>query len=154
MMPSWSSEIIISASESSMPRLSTPRILPTSSVMFLPGMKVPGAENTPFMPARALGAPHTTWIGFPSPMSTMQTRSRSAFGCFSAEMTLAMTKGLSSAALSSTCSTSSPIMVSLSTISGREASVSRCSLSQGRVNFIRSIPPPAWGNPTAGSRNG
>ncbi len=33
--------------------------------MFLPGMKVPGAENTPFMPARALGAPHTTWIGLP-----------------------------------------------------------------------------------------
>ena len=30
--------------------------------MFLPGMKVPGAENTPFMPARALGAPQTTWI--------------------------------------------------------------------------------------------
>ena len=48
----------------SMPRLSTPRILPTASVMFLPGMKVPGAANTPFMPARALGAPHTTWIGF------------------------------------------------------------------------------------------
>ena len=29
----------------------------------------------------------------------MQTRRRSAFGCFSAEMTLAMTKGLSSAGL-------------------------------------------------------
>ena len=43
-----------------MPRLSTPRMVPTVSVMFLPGMKVPGAENTPFMPARALGAPQTT----------------------------------------------------------------------------------------------
>ncbi len=126
-----------------MPRLSTPRILPTSSVMFLPGMKVPGAENTLFMPARALGAPHTTWIGgspLPTwPMSTMQTRRRSALGCFSAETTEAMTKGASSAALSSTFSTSSPIMVSLSTISGRDASVSRCSLSQGRVNFIPSF---------------
>ncbi len=139
-MPSWSSEIIISASDSSMPRLSTPRILPTSSTMFLPGMKVPGAENTPFMPARALGAPHTTWIGFSPlatwPISTMQTLRRSAFGCFSAEMTEAMTKGASCAALSSTFSTSRPIMVSLSTISASEASVSRCSLSQGRVNFM------------------
>ena len=60
MMPSWSSEIISSAAEHSMPRLSTPRMVPTVSVMFLPGMKVPGAENTPFMPACALGAPHTT----------------------------------------------------------------------------------------------
>ncbi len=51
------------AAEHSMPRLSTPRMVPTSSVMFLPGMKVPGAENTPFMPARALGAPQTTCIG-------------------------------------------------------------------------------------------
>ena len=70
-----------------MPRLSTPRMVPTASVMFLPGMKVPGAENTPFMPARALGAPQTTWIGLAVPVSTMQTRSRSALGCFSAEIT-------------------------------------------------------------------
>jgi len=28
-----------------MPRLSTPRMVPTPSVMFLPGMKVPGAEK-------------------------------------------------------------------------------------------------------------
>ena len=48
-----------------MPRLSTPRMVPTPSVMFLPGMKVPGGENTPFMPARALGAPHTTCTGSP-----------------------------------------------------------------------------------------
>ena len=46
-----------------MPRLSTPRMVPTASVMFLPGMKVPGGANTAFMPARALGAPQTTWIG-------------------------------------------------------------------------------------------
>ena len=46
-----------------------------------------------------------------------------------------MTNGFS-AALSSTASTSSPIMVSLSTISSSEASVSRWSFSQERVNFI------------------
>ena len=73
--------------EHSMPRLSTPRMVPTPSVMFLPGMKVPGGENTLFMPARALGAPQTTWTGSPEPVSTMQTRSRSALGCCSAEMT-------------------------------------------------------------------
>src|SRR6185437_3934187 len=86
---------------------------------------------------RALGAPHTTWIGLPSPVSTMHTRSRSAFGCFSAETTEAMMKGLSSAALSSTLSTSSPIIVSLPVISASDASVSRCSLSQARVNFMK-----------------
>ena len=57
-----------------MPRLSTSRILPTPSVMSLPGMKAPGGANTPFMPVRAFGAPHTTWIGSPAPVSTMQTR--------------------------------------------------------------------------------
>ena len=49
--------------------------------MFLPGMKAPGGTNTPFMPARAFGAPHTTCTGSPVPVSTMHTRSRSAFGC-------------------------------------------------------------------------
>ncbi len=38
MMPSWSSEKPISAPEISMPWLSTSRILPTESVMFLPEM--------------------------------------------------------------------------------------------------------------------
>ena len=73
-----------------MPRLSTPRIVPTPRVMFLPGMNVPGGENTPFMPARALGAPHTTCTGSPDPVSTMHTRSRSALGCCSAEITRAI----------------------------------------------------------------
>ena len=71
-----------------MPRLSTPRMVPTPSVMFLPGMKVPGGENTLIRPARAFGAPQTTCTGAPpSPVSTMQTRRRSAFGCCSAEIT-------------------------------------------------------------------
>ena len=58
-----------------MPRLSTPLMVPTPSVMFLPGMKVPGAENTLTSPARAFGAPHTTCTGAaPLPVSTMHTR--------------------------------------------------------------------------------
>src|SRR5262245_43865540 len=136
MMPSWSSEICNSASDTSIPRLSTPRIVPTPSVMFLPGMNVPGGENTPFMPVRALGAPHTTWIGSPLPASTRQTRRRSAFGCCFASTTRAMTNGASVFALSSMPSTSSPTMVSLSASAASGASVSRCSLSQASVNFI------------------
>ena len=38
------------------------------------------------MPVRALGAPQTTCTGAP-PASTMQTRSRSAFGCGLASIT-------------------------------------------------------------------
>src|SRR5262249_2711190 len=88
------------------------------------------------MPVRALGAPHTTCTGSPAPVSTMQTRSRSALGCGAAEITRATVKGASSLALSSSASTSSPIIVSLSAIAAADASVSRCSLSQERVNFI------------------
>ena len=64
-------------------------MVPTSSFMFLPGMKVPGGANTLFMPVRALGAPHTTCTGSPEPVSTMHTRRRSAFGWRSAETTRA-----------------------------------------------------------------
>src|SRR5581483_10722118 len=64
-----------SAAEHNMPRLSTPLIVPTPSVMFLPGMKVPGGENTLSMPVRALGAPQTTCTGAaPFPGSTMHAR--------------------------------------------------------------------------------
>src|SRR5215469_5664173 len=119
-----------------MPRLSTSRILPTPKVMFLPGMNAPTGANTPFMPVRAFGAPHTTWIGLPSPASTMHTRSRSALGCGLASTTRAMTKGANSFALSSMRSTSSPIMVSLLAICSSERAVSRCSLSQPKVSFI------------------
>src|SRR5215813_920262 len=89
------------------------------------------------MPARAFGAPQTTCTGAPpSPVSTMQTRRRSALGCCSAEMTRAMENGASAFALSSMLSTSSPIMVSLSASFSRGSSVSRCSFSQESVNFI------------------
>src|SRR4029079_8672334 len=88
-------------------------------------------------PARALGAPQTTCTGaLPLPGSTMQTRSRSALGCCSAEITRAIVNGASAFALSSRLSTSSPIMVSLSASFSTGSSVSRWSFSQERVNFM------------------
>ena len=87
-------------------------------------------------PARALGAPHTTCTGAPAPVSTEQTRSRSALGCWLAATTRATVKPRSRSAASSMPSTSSPTRVSASAMSAREASVSRWSLSQESVNFI------------------
>jgi tRNA-binding EMAP/Myf-like protein len=45
-----------------------------------PRHAVLGLRARLFMPARAFGAPQTTCTGAPSPVSTVQTRSRSAFG--------------------------------------------------------------------------
>ena len=87
-------------------------------------MKVPTGENTLFMPVRAFGAPQTTCTGSP-PASTMQTLSRSAFGCCFASITRATTKPSNFAAGSSTLSTSRPTRVSVSTIAASEAVVSR-----------------------------
>ena len=69
-----------------MPFDATPRITPLASVIFLPGIYVPTAENTPFMPVCAFGAPQTTWTG-PPPASTIQTLSLSALGCGLASIT-------------------------------------------------------------------
>ncbi len=118
-----------------MPLDSTPRIFAALSSTSMPGTQVPTGANTPFMPARAFGAPQTTWT-VPSPVSTVQTRSRSASGCCSAEITWATRKAESCAARSSTVSTSRPMRISVSTISSSEASVSRWSFSQLRVNFM------------------
>src|SRR6185312_3081117 len=60
----------------------------------------------------------------------------SAFGCCTAEITDTTLNASYCFALSSTPSTSRPIIVSLSVISDSDASVSRCSFSQVRVNFI------------------
>src|SRR5271169_4422780 len=118
-----------------MPFDSTPRMTPLASVIFLPGIYVPTGEKTPFIPVRAFGAPQTTCTG-PWPASTMQTLSRSAFGCGLASMTEATTKPSYLRLGSSTLSTSRPMRVSASTISASEAEVSRWSRSQERVNFI------------------
>ena len=86
MMPSWSSEIISSRSEHSIPFDSTPRITPGFRSIPVPGICSPGAANTPTSPVRAFGAPHTTWTsaeGFSGPsgqVSTRHTSSLSASG--------------------------------------------------------------------------
>ena len=69
-----------------MPFDSTPRIADFLSSTPVPGILTPAWAKTPFMPVRAFGAPQTT-CSFSLPVSTMQTRSLSAFGCFSAETT-------------------------------------------------------------------
>ena len=136
MMPSWSSDNSISASDTSMPWLSTPRMVPTPSVIFLPGMYVPGGENTPFMPVRAFGAPHTT----------CDRIARAGIDDADAQpvrvrMLLRLDhprdgEGASAFALSSMFSTSSPTMVSLSASVSSGSSVVRCSFSQESVNFM------------------
>ena len=69
-----------------MPLEATPRISLGRSTMPFLGMVEPDGANTTLMPARALGAPHTTWI-VSDPVSTWQSLSLSAFGCGSAETT-------------------------------------------------------------------
>ena len=107
-----------------MPALCTPRISPTFNVTAVPGMKLPGAANTAFMPVRALGAPHTT-VTIPSPVSTLHARSRSALGCGTASITWATRNDAMAAPRFSTPSSSSPMRVRVSVISSMEASVSR-----------------------------
>ena len=142
-MPSWSSEIISSRSEHSMPFDSTPRMTPGFRSTPVPGMCVPGAAKTPIIPVRAFGAPQTTctsWAGPDGPsghVSTRQRRSLSAFGCGRASITRAMVNAPSCRAGSSTPSTSSPRSVSASAISSAVASVLRCSFSHDSVNFMR-----------------
>jgi hypothetical protein len=103
-------------------------------------MVTPGLANTAFMPVCALGAPQTICT-MSAPVSTMQSFSLSALGCFSAETTWATVKSRSRAPASSTDSTSRPMDVSLSAIAAASASVSRCSLSQESVNFMACAPP-------------
>ncbi len=86
MMPACSSDRPSSRSEHSMPFDSSPRILPGLRSSPVPGMCVPGGANTPFRPVRAFGAPQTTCTT-PLPVSTRQSFSRSAFGCFIASTT-------------------------------------------------------------------
>src|SRR5271166_3138209 len=107
--------------------------------MPVPGMKLPGGAKTPIMPVRAFGAPQTT-VAVPAPVSTVQTRRRSAFGCCTASITRAMRNGASAAPGSVTPSSSSPILLSVSVMRSSEASVSRCVRSQLRENFIASHP--------------
>ena len=118
-----------------MPLLSSPRMTPFFRSTPVPGTWLPDGAKTPFMPVRAFGAPQTTWI-VSEPVSTLQTRSRSAFGCCTASMTWAMVKGHSFSAGLISSSTSSPSIGRVSQICSSVASVSRCSFSQDSENFI------------------
>ena len=135
MIPVWSSPSISSRAEQSMPALSTPRILARFRTWPVPGMTTPGAANTPFMPRWTFGAPQTT-SATSLPVSTRQRLRRSALGCGRTSVTRATLNGDRSAPRVSIPSTSRPSMVSRATICSRVASVSRCSFSQGSVNFI------------------
>ena len=134
MMPEWSSPRPISRAESSIPALCTPRISPTFRVIPVPGMNAPGAAKTAFMPVWAFGAPQTTDT-MPSPVSTLQARRRSAFGCCTASITCAIRKEASAAPRFSTPSSSRPICVSVSVIRSSEASVSQVRLQPGEGEF-------------------
>ena len=75
-----------------MPLETTPRTGLASSVMPVPGMYVPIGAKAVTRPARAFGAPQTI-SSWPSVVSTWQTCSLSAFGCFAALMTRATVNG-------------------------------------------------------------
>ena len=64
-----------------MPNDSTPRSF--AFLSFVPsGSRPPIRANAVERPSRAFGAPQTTCRGSASPASTVQTRSRSASGCW------------------------------------------------------------------------
>ena len=85
-----------------MPFDATPRMTPAPSVIFLPGMKVPGGENTETHAGARIGRPAHDLDRRAVPASTKQTRSRSAFGWGFASMTRATVKPASFAAGSTT----------------------------------------------------
>ena len=101
-----------------MPKLSTPRSLPTPILKGLPSS--PGGNSAPTrasgtrMPARALGAPQTICSG-PwaecSPASTLHTRNLSALGCWMASRISATTMPWKTGATGFSSSTSMPDMV-------------------------------------------
>ena len=60
IIPSCSSDIPISLSETSIPQDSTPRILDFFNFTPVPGIKLFSGAKIPFIPVRAFGAPQTT----------------------------------------------------------------------------------------------
>src|SRR5262245_24866017 len=92
-----------------MPFDSTPRTLALCTVV--PGSAAPTSAQGTFIPGATFGAPHTTSSGTPLPTSTVQTVSRSAFGCLATLSTCATTTPVNGLATGSTDSTSNPDMV-------------------------------------------
>ena len=79
-MPCASSESPSSRSEQIIPSDSTPRILLLRSLV-PSGSLAPICATATVCPAATLGAPHTTERFAPPPISTTQSRRRSALGC-------------------------------------------------------------------------
>ena len=141
--PPWSSESLSSRAEQSMPRLSTPRILPTSMRNGLASSPSPaGGSSAPtrasgtLMPARTFGAPQTISSVSPPPAFTWQTRSLSAFGCLATSSTSATTTPWNGGAAGRRSSTSSPAMVRRSASSAVEIGGSQNSRSQDSGNCM------------------
>ena len=99
-----------------MPRLSTPRMVPTASVMFLPGMKAPGGdEHALHAGARIRRAAHDLHRLAVAGIDHADAQPVGV-GMLLGRDRRGDDEGASALALSSTLSTSSPIMVSLSAI--------------------------------------
>ena len=81
-MPSWLSDMPISDSEQSIPLDSTPRSF--ARLIFSPfGSTEPTVATATFKSFLTLGAPQIICRLLPSPISTSQRLSLSAFGCLS-----------------------------------------------------------------------
>ncbi len=107
------------------------------------GHVAPTGANTPFIPARAFGAPHTTWSRS-LPVSTSQTLSLSALGCFSHLITSATRNGAKRGGrieqfLDLEPDAGQRVGDRLATL----ALVSRCSFSHESVNFMAQDSPAA-----------
>ena len=141
MMPSCSSESSSSRSESSMPFEASPRIVPAFSSMPVPGMYVPGGANTPFMPVRAFGAPHTTCTGSPDRHRPCTRAAGRHSDAAAPPRPRAMTKGGSFSAGFVSDSSSSPSCVSASAIAAGGGVGVEIVLQPGIGEFHRSVVP-------------
>ena len=86
MIPEWSLPSSTSSSARIIPSESSPRTLRCSSCS-PPGSRAPGSATATVAPAPKFQAPQTICLASPSPTSTRQSCSRSAFGCLTASST-------------------------------------------------------------------
>lgn len=135
--PLLSSLICSSDAEHSIPCDSTPRSL-AFLILKSPGSSAPIMANGILMPARALGAPQTTWK-VSAPLLTWHTRSLSASGCCSALRISPTTMPLKAPATGCTASTSRPTMDRRATKSSRDTSGFTQLRSHCSLNFMLSV---------------
>ena len=129
MIPSASSPISSSEAERIIPEEVTPRssASPSSTP---PGIVAPGSATATVWPAATFGAPQTIVRGSASPLSTVQTLSRSALGCGSQLRTFPITKPAPlGGPIASTRSTSVPVIANRTASSSAPIPGSQCSRS-------------------------